>query len=88
MAIFSISIQALVLSLEADIHVPWGPHYGLILTIAANPRSIQGIVLVTPTALPFKDYHKNLSNLNQLEQWKIIKKAQKQAACILKKQKQ
>jgi hypothetical protein len=67
MAIFSISIQAIVLSLIADIHVPWGPHYGFILTLAANPRSIQGTVLSIPAPLPFKEYHTNLPNLNQLE---------------------
>ena len=88
MAIFSIAIQSLILSLQADIQVPWGPHYGLILTIAANPRSIQGTVLVTPATLPFKEYHKKRTDLNQLEQWHIIKKAPKQASGILKKQKQ
>ena len=43
--------------------------------------------MVTPAALPFEDYHKNLPNLNQFEKLKIIRKAHKQASYILQIQK-
>ena len=87
MALFSISIQAIVLSLVADTQVPWGPHYGFILTRAENSRSIQGTVLVTPAPLPFEDYHKKLPSLTQYDQLHIITKSQKKASHLLQVQK-
>ena len=83
MCLYSIAIQHVILSLGIDLTVPWGPHYGMLLKIAATPLAIKGRVFVIPKTLPLKEFNEKwntISDFSKLQAWRT---AQNKARKIL-----
>ena len=50
--------------------VPWGPHYGLDISVAQDPMLITGSVMCTPRDLPMGDFKIAWNSFNQYQQYK------------------
>ena len=85
--LISFSFAQCLVSLEIDYQVSWWPHFGLVLCILANPRSVQGNVLCIPKKLPFVNFSEHWDNLNEEQQNEAICVATTQAKHKLSKQK-
>ena len=63
--IISKNLVPLVRQLVAVFDVPWGPHFGLSLTLNARPSEVWQIILIKPT-LP--------ANVIEMQKPKVVKK--------------
>ena len=54
--LISNSISEMYIDSRILTNVPFGPHFGLLFSFYASPRSIHGKVLCVPKALPLKDF--------------------------------
>ena len=68
-----------------DNMVPWGPHYGLGISVAQSPMLITGNVMCIPRDLPMADFKIAWNALNQYQQYKKYSAANRFAQHKLQK---
>ena len=86
--IVSTSIFPLFSAIRLVFKVPWGPHYGMLLDIAATPLAVKCLKQIFPKDLPLMDFNKEWNTLNDFVKLGLWRKAQTTAKIKLHKQKQ
>ena len=67
--------------------VPWGPHYGMLLSMAATPLSVTCLKQVFPNALPLVEFNQEWNTLSDFTKLGFGRKTQKTGQIKLQKQK-
>ena len=68
-----------ILNIFPIIEVPWSPHFAFGLSVLAKPRQMVSRVLVVPKTLPVEDFGPKWDGLNQFQQLKQFRIAQRKA---------
>ena len=76
-ALVHFDLFALFSAFGIDNMVPWGPHYGLDISVAQDPMLITGSVMCSPRDLPMGDFKIAWETFNQYQQYKTYIAAQR-----------
>ena len=83
----SLNLKHMILASEAIWTVPYGPHCGLLQTLAGRPREIKGLVLCIPRPLPIDDFKHEWDSLVSDDKHEVLSSSRVQAQTMLSKQK-
>ena len=83
----SLSIFPFFSAIRLVYKVPWGPHYGMLLDMAATPLLVTCLKQVFPMSLPLVEFNQEWNALSDFTKLGFWRKAQKTANMKLQKQK-